>query len=259
MGKKKSKKRKKYELTLEGIVISIVVLIALILLEHIEGYVTQFINKILGKEEPIPISYDIGEIPDFNGEPYVVINDNKPNFDENDYNREFEEYSELDSLGRCGVAYANITRKTMPQDGTQRESISSVYPSGWKNKEYKGLIDGDYIYNRCHLIAWQLGAENDNNLNLITGTRYFNVQGMLPFENKVADYLHEKANKNNHVLYRVTPIYKDKNLVASGVQIEAYSVEDNGEGVCFNVYVYNVQPGFIIDYATGETSLEKMV
>ena len=259
MGKKKSSISKKYKKKLEKFIISLIVIVILAVLEYMQGYISKFLNKIFGEEEQPIVSYDIGEIPEYKDSPYAVINNNKPNFDESDYNREFEEYSELDSLGRCGVAYANITRKTMPQDGTQRESISSVYPSGWKNKEYKGLIDGDYIYNRCHLIAWQLGAENDNNLNLITGTRYFNVQGMLPFENKVADYLHEKANKNNHVLYRVTPIYKDKNLVASGVQIEADSVEDNGEGVCFNVYVYNVQPGFIIDYATGETSLEKMV
>ena len=259
MSKKKRKKSKKNESFLERIVISIIVIIVLVLLEHVEGYITKLFNKIKGIFEPAPISYDIGEIPSYDGEPYVVINDNKPNFDEKDYNREFEEYSELDYWGRCGVAYASISRKTMPQDGVQRGDISSVYPSGWKNKEYKGLIDGDYIYNRCHLIGWQLGAENDNKLNLITGTRYFNVQGMLPFENKIADYLHEKANKNNHVLYRVTPIYEDKNLVASGVQMEAYSVEDNGAGVCFNVYVYNVQPGFIIDYATGDNNIEKMV
>lgn len=259
MGNKRGKRTKKVEKKLEKLVISLIVVIIIAVLEYFMGYISSFVEKIFGKEEPTVISYNIGEIPEFTNSPYTIINENKPNFDEKDYNREFEEYANLDSLGRCGVAYANITRKTMPQDGVQRESISSVYPSGWKNKEYKGLIDGDYIYNRCHLIGWQLGAENDNKLNLITGTRYFNVQGMLPFENIIADYLHEKVNKNNHVLYRVTPIYEGNNLVASGVQMEAYSVEDNGEGVCFNVYVYNVQPGFIIDYSTGENSIEKMV
>ena len=255
MGKRKSKNTKKYESNLKKSVITLLVIIVLILIEHVQGYIGKFIDKIFGGETPA-ITYNIGEIPEFTDSPYIVINDNKPNFDVNDYNREFEEYSKLDSLGRCGVAYANITRKTMPQDGVQRESISSIYPSGWKNKEYKGLIDGDYIYNRCHLIGWQLGAENDNKLNLITGTRYMNVQGMLPFENEIANYLKQKVNKNNHVLYRVTPIFEGKNLVASGVQMEAYSVEDNGEGVCFNVYVYNVQPGFNIDYLTGDNSLK---
>ena len=251
---RKSNKRKKYERKLESIVITLLLIIIMLLLEHIEGYITQFINKIFGEEEPV-ISYNIGEIPEYNGEPYVVINDNKPDFNEEDYYKEFETYSNLDFLGRCGVAYANITKNTMPAYGAQRESISSVYPSGWKNKEYKGMMDGDYLYNRCHLIGWQLAAENDNKLNLITGTRYMNVQGMLPFENMVANYLHEKVNKNNHVLYRVTPIFEGKNLVASGVQMEAYSVEDNGEGVCFNVYVYNVQPGITIDYKTGDSTL----
>ena len=253
---RKSNKRKKYERKLESIVISLLIVIILLLLEHLEGYITKFINKIFGIEEEPEISYNIGEIPEYSGEPYVVINDNKPNFSEEDYNRNFEEYSKLDSLGRCGVAYANICKDTMPAYGVQRESISSVYPSGWKNKEYKGLVEGDFLYNRCHLIGWQLAGENDNKLNLITGTRYLNVQGMLPFENKIADYLHQKINKNNHVLYRVTPIFEGKNLVASGVQMEAYSVEDEVKGVCFNVYVYNVQPGITIDYLTGESKLK---
>ena len=145
----------------------------------------------------------------------------------------------------------------MPKDGEERESISFIYPSGWKNKDYGELVDGEYLYNRCHLIGWQLAGENANELNLITGTRYMNVQGMLPFENEIADYLIQKGNKKNHVLYRVTPIYDGNNLVASGVQMEAYSVEDNGEGVCFNVYVYNVQPGITINYATGDSKLAK--
>lgn len=251
MGKKSSKKKKKNENLLEKIIITVVIAIVLVITEQ---YVKPFIDKLFEKEVPI-ISYKIGEIPKYEGNPYVVINDNKPDFNEEDYQREFEEYSELDALGRCGIAYANLSRKTMPAYGAQRESIASVYPSGWKNKEYKGLVDGDFLYNRCHLIGWQLAAENDNKLNLITGTRYMNVQGMLPFENQIADYLKTKANKNNHVLYRVTPIFEGKNLVASGVQMEAYSVEDNGEGVCFNVYVYNIQPGIEIDYLTGDSKL----
>ena len=251
MGNKRKKRTKKNENNLERIIITIITCIVLVLIEQ---YVEPFIKKIFEKEVPV-ISYSIGEIPKYEGNPYVVINDNKPEFNEEDYQKEFEEYSKLDNLGRCGKAYANISKKTMPAYGVQRESIASVYPSGWKNKEYKGLVEGDYLYNRCHLIGWQLAAENDNKLNLITGTRYMNVQGMLPFENQIADYLHKKENKNNHVLYRVTPIFEGKNLVASGVQMEAYSVEDNGEGICFNVYVYNVQPGIEIDYLTGDSKL----
>ena len=190
---------------------------------------------------------DISSIPEYSGEIYVYINDNIPYFEESEYTTEsFENYSELDSLGRCGVAYANICKELMPTD--DRDSISSVTPTGWVQAEY----DGEYLYNRCHLIGYQLAGENANELNLITGTRTFNVDGMLPFENMVDDYIEE--NEDNHVLYRVTPIFEESNLVASGVEMEAYSVEDNGEGVCFNVYVYNVEPGVTIDDATGESS-----
>ncbi|MBO5461599.1 MAG: DNA/RNA non-specific endonuclease, partial [Ruminococcus sp.] len=150
-------------------------------------------------------------------------------------------------LGRCGEAYANICQELMPTE--ERGNISSVKPSGWVNAEYD-FIDGKYLYNRCHLIGFQLAGENANECNLITGTRYFNVEGMLPFENMIADYVKETEN---HVLYRVTPIYEGSNLVASGVQMEAKSVEDDGEGILFNVYCYNVQPGVEIDYATGES------
>lgn len=197
-------------------------------------------------------SYLLSEIPEFSGEPYVVINDNKPDFDTSSLDtKAFEEYSELDSLGRCGVATANIGKEIMPTE--KRGDISSVKPSGWINKEYdKNLVDGRYLYNRCHLIGYQLTGENANEKNLITGTRYMNVEGMLPFENMVDDYIEET---NNHVMYRVTPIYDGDNLVASGVQMEAYSVEDNGEGICFNVYVYNNQPEITIDYATGDNWL----
>ncbi|MBR3325379.1 MAG: DNA/RNA non-specific endonuclease [Clostridia bacterium] len=199
-------------------------------------------------------SYEIADIPEYKNEPFVYINDNNPNFTEEDYTTEsFEKYSELDSLGRCGVAYANVCRAIMPPEGDKRGEISSVRPSGWKQKKY----DGEYLYNRCHLIGYQLSDEDANKQNLITGTRYFNVTGMLPFENQVADYIkHQAKGEDKHILYRVTPIYKDNNLVANGVEMEAYSVEDNGEGVKFNVFVYNVQPGIKINYETGESNKE---
>jgi len=189
---------------------------------------------------------DINEIPKYKDKIYVSINNNIPYFEEKDYTtKSFEKYSKLDKLGRCGVAYANICKEIMPTK--ERESISEIDPTGWKQKKY----DGEYLYNRCHLIGHQLAGEDANELNLITGTRYFNVKGMLPFENKVADYIED--NENNHVLYRVTPIFEGNNLVAKGVLMEAYSVEDSGKGVCFNVFVYNVQPGINIDYATGKS------
>ncbi|SCJ98499.1 Uncharacterised protein [uncultured Eubacterium sp.] len=190
----------------------------------------------------------LDEIPEYGEEPYVVVDDNEPSFSESDFTTEsFEEYSDLDNLGRCGTAFANIGKDLMPTQ--KRGSIGSAKPSGWRTVKYDN-VDGKYLYNRCHLIGYQLTAENANEKNLITGTRYMNVDGMLPFENMVADYIKET---NNHVLYRVTPIYDGKNLVASGVQMEAESVEDEGEGIKFNVYVYNNQPGIVIDYATGES------
>ena len=191
-------------------------------------------------------SFSLEDIPAYAGDPYVVIDDNQPDFPEEDRTstESFETYSPLDALGRCGAAYANVGQDLMPTE--DRGSISSVTPSGWINKEY----DGEYLYNRCHLIGFQLTGENANEENLITGTRYMNVDGMLPFENLVADYVKET---DNHVLYRVTPVFEGQNLVAGGVQMEAWSVEDAGDGVCFNVYVYNVQPGITIDYATGES------
>ena len=181
-------------------------------------------------------SFSMEDIPAYSGDPYVVINGNQPDFTEEDRTStvSFESYSPLDALGRCGPACANIGQDLMPTE--DRESISSVTPSGWINREY----DGEYLYNRCHLIGFQLTGENANEENLITGTRYMNVDGMLPFENLAADYIRETGN---HVLYRVTPVFEDRDLVASGVQMEAWSVEDSGEGVCFNVYVYNVQAG----------------
>lgn len=190
----------------------------------------------------------LADIPEYSGEPYVVLQGNIPGFDEGDFTTEaFEYYSELDYLGRCGVAYANICLELMPTE--PRGEIGQVKPSGWHTVKYD-CVDGKYLYNRCHLIGFQLAGENANEKNLITGTRYLNVVGMLPFENMVDNYVEETEN---HVLYRVTPIFDGENLVASGVQMEAWSVEDEGEGLCFNVYVYNVQPGVTIDYATGES------
>ena len=191
----------------------------------------------------------IEDIPEYSGQVYVTINNNMPYFEKSEYTTEaFEEYSELDNLGRCGVAYANICKEILPTE--ERGDISDVKPTGWVQAKY----EGEYLYNRCHLIGHQLAGEDANELNLITGTRYFNVSGMLPFENQVAEYI--EKNIDNHVLYRVTPVFEGDNLLATGVEIEAYSVEDNGLGVCFNVFVYNVQPGINIDYKTGESFQE---
>ncbi len=197
------------------------------------------------------VSFNLQEIPEFDEtKPYVIINNNIPDFSEEEITtKSFEKYSELDELGRCGVAYANIGIDTMPIE--ERESIGQIKPTGWHTVKYD-CVDGKYLYNRCHLIGYQLTAENANEKNLITGTRYMNVEGMLPFENKVVEYIKETGN---HVLYRVTPIFKDNNLVASGVQMEAKSVEDNGEGILFNIFVYNNQPNIEIDYLTGDSKL----
>ena len=197
-------------------------------------------------------SYDIGEVPEYNGRGYVIINNNKPNFYDSDLtSKSFEKYSKLDFLGRCGVAYANVGLETMPDK--ERDYIGMVKPTGWKYSKYK-FIDGKYLYNRCHLIAYQLTAENANKKNLITCTRYANATTMTKFENKVAKYV---KRTGNHVLYRVTPIFKGTELVARGIQMEALSVEDNGMGIKFNVYVYNVQDGVVIDYRTGDNHLDK--
>lgn len=193
-------------------------------------------------------SYNLESIPEYTGDPYVVINENVPFFTESDFTEEaFETYSDLDELRRCGAAFANVGKETMPTE--ERGQIGMIKPSGWQTVKYD-CVDGKYLYNRCHLIGYQLSAENANEKNLITGTRYLNVSGMLPFENMVADYI---KNTGNHVLYRITPIYQDKNLVASGVLMEAQSVED--DTIRFCVYCYNVQPGIQIDYATGKSSL----
>lgn len=189
----------------------------------------------------------VDDVPAYSGEPYVEVNDNQPEFTEEELTTvSYEDYSELDELGRCQLAEACIGQDLMPTEA--RESISSVKPTGWKNKSYD-TVDGGYVYNRCHLIGFQLTGENANEENLITGTRYMNVEGMLPFEDEVAAYIKET---DNHVMYRVTPVFEGDDLVASGVQMQAESVEDDGVGISFNVYVYNVQPYVVIDYKTGE-------
>ena len=191
------------------------------------------------------------EVPAYSGDPYVEVNGNIPQFEEEELSTSsYEYYSDLNSLGGCGVVYACIGTDIMPTE--ERGEIGQVKPTGWHTVKYD-VVDGKYLYNRCHLIGYQLTGENANTKNLITGTRYLNVKGMLPFENMVADYVKETGN---HVMYRVTPVFEGDNLLASGVQIEAESVEDKGDGILFNVYCYNVQPEVTIDYATGESSCE---
>lgn len=202
-------------------------------------------------ETVVTAAFSLQEVPAYSGTPYAEINGNHPYFTETDITTEsFEIYSELDHLGRCGVAYANIGQDLMPTE--PRGEIGSVKPTGWHLVKYDH-VDGKYLYNRCHLIAYMLAAENANPLNLITGTRYLNTQGMLPFETQVCDYV---KNTGNHVLYRVTPIFEGDNLLANGVLMEAYSVEDSGEGVEFCIFAYNVQPGIGIDYVTGDNWAE---
>lgn len=197
-----------------------------------------------------PHAVSLDEVPAYAGSPYAVINSNEPLFEPDDMTvKAYEFYSELDELGRCGYTMACLGKELMPTE--ERGSIGHVKPSGWVQAQYD-IVDGGSLYNRCHLIGWQLSGEDANNRNLITGTRYMNTEGMLPFENMVADYIKETGN---HVLYRVTPIFEGEELVARGVQIEAKSVEDGGEGICFHVYVYNVQPGIYMDYATGESRI----
>ena len=195
-------------------------------------------------------TYKIENIPQYSGEAYVTINENKPNFTDEDYTKDtFELYSDLDILNRAGVAFAKVSKETMPTE--ERGSIGMIKPTGWHTVKYD-IVSGKYLYNRCHLIGYQLTGENANEKNLITCTRQMNTGAMLEFENEVANYIDET---NNHVLYRVTPIYVDNNLLASGVQIEASSVEDKCGEICFNVYIYNVQDGITIDYTNGDSHL----
>lgn len=239
-------------------IVSITLLIFIIAIGYI-GQNTQNLDKnnteyIIQNTET---KFDLLTIPEYTSSPYVELNNNIPYFSEEDYTTTpFEIYSEWDNLGRSGVAYANICKETMPKEGEERGEIGNIKNlSGWVQKRYDNLIKDKYLYNRCHLIGWQLAGENDNKKNLITGTRYLNTEGMLPFENKVAEYIDK--NESNHVLYRVTPIFNGDNKLASGIQMEAWSIEDNGKGIHFNVYCYNVQPGIVIDYTTGESHAEE--
>lgn len=196
-------------------------------------------------------SFDYSSVSVYSGDAYVAVNNNTPFFRESEITAvSFEEFGELDVLNRCGMVWASVGQDLMPTE--ERGSIGSVKPTGWQTVRYDGLVDGNYLYNRCHLIGFQLTGENANERNLITGTRYLNIEGMLPFENMVADYVKETGN---HVMYRVTPVFEGDNLLVSGVLLEGYSVEDAGAGICFCVFAYNVQPGIEIDYATGDSWL----
>ncbi|MFI3260153.1 MAG: DNA/RNA non-specific endonuclease [bacterium] len=231
---------------MEKIFKSIGLLVVGLFLTITYGVEFDFLNESFG------LDYSNIEIKEYNDELFYIINDNIPYFTEEDYKLEvFESYSDLDTLGRTGGAYARIGIELMPTE--DRESISSVTPSGWIQATYD-FVSGTYLYNRSHLIGFQLTGENANEKNLITGTRTFNVGGMLPFENMVADYIKETKNT---VLYRITPVYEDDNLVASGIIMEAYSVEDNGDGIEFNVFVYNIEPGVTINYADGSSHITK--
>ena len=249
----KKKDKKKLQKFILGIIVTAIIALISYFYPQFEDEIHQILGTEIVSATTTITSFDLSSIPEFTDSPFVYINNNTPNFTEEDYKKGvFEYYSELDSLGRCGVAFANICKEIMPTE--PRGEIGMIKPSGWKLAKYD-IVDGKYLYNRCHLIGYQLAGENANEKNLITGTRYLNVQGMLPFENEVADYIkNQNKNEDKHVLYRVTPIFENSNLVASGVQMEAYSVEDNGQGVCFNVYVYNAQPGIEINYANGESS-----
>lgn len=232
----KMREKWKHSPTEAGFIVALVILVIL--------YRSFFPNLM-------PNAVTVDQVPPYSGIAYAVINDNVPVFSNDQLVTEsYEYYSPLDDIGRCGYTIACVGKDLMPSE--ERGSISHVKPTGWVQAEYE-IVDGGSLYNRCHLIGFQLTGENANKQNLITGTRYMNVEGMLPFENMVADYVKETGN---HVIYRVTPIFDGDDLLASGVQIEAQSVEDQGEGISFNVYVYNVQPGVIIDYTTGESRLD---
>lgn len=228
---------------------SIVILLFIILQVvgiYFQDEIKNFINKYVTVE-----SYALSDIPEYNNEPYVVINNNEPEFsDEDKTTKSFEKYDNLDYLGRATKAYANISTDLMPTE--KRGNIGMVKPSGWHTVKYD-IVDGKYLYNRCHLIGYQLTGENANENNLITCTRNTNTSTMLDMENKVTEYIRKT---NNHVLYRVRAIYDGDNLLASGIQMEALSIEDNGKGIKFNIYIYNVQPGIKIDYKTGDSELE---
>ena len=245
---KQWKKNGKYRL------LGVVTACVMVFMSACAGKAEQEKTSANAQQETVPVSgtqqsdISMETIPEYDGEPYVVIDDNEPNFTEEELQPEaYETYGTLDALGRCSTAEASIGEELMPTE--KRGAIGKVKPTGWHTVKYD-MVEGKYLYNRCHLIGYQLTAENANEKNLITGTRYMNTEGMLPFENMVADYIKETGN---HVMYRVTPVFEGENLVASGVQMEAESVEDQGADLSFNVYVYNVQPGVEIDYKTGES------
>ena len=245
---KQWKKNGKYRL------LGVVTACVMVFMSACAGKAEQEKTSANAQQETVPVSgtqqsdISMETIPEYDGEPYVVIDDNEPNFTEEELQPEaYETYGTLDALGRCSTAEASIGEGLMPTE--KRGAIGQVKPTGWHTVKYD-MVEGKYLYNRCHLIGYQLTAENANEKNLITGTRYMNTEGMLPFENMVADYIKETGN---HVMYRVTPVFEGENLVASGVQMEAESVEDQGADLSFNVYVYNVQPGVEIDYKTGES------
>lgn len=229
---------------------SIIIFIFVFTFSYFYDDIVSFVKESIASN--LTVSYNLEEIPEYTGQDYVVINNNEPLFEEYDKSKNtFEEYGDLDILGRCTYAFANIGKEIMPT--SKRGSIGSVKPSGWHLVKYDN-VDGKYLYNRCHLIAYQLSGENANKKNLITCTRQMNTKGMLKWENIVKEYIDKT---NNHVLYRVKPIYYDTNLLASGVTIEALSIEDNGKGIKFYVYVYNVQDGINIDYKNGNSYKEK--
>ena len=243
INKTEQKQMKKFKITF--------IIVAVVLVVSIGITAINYIGRNTNTGSANLTDYDI---PVYDHQTYEILNNNVPFFNPEDYGQTvFEEYSELDAYGRCGVAFANICHELMPTE--PRGEIGQIKPSGWNQEKYPGVVDSEppYLYNRCHLIGFQLSGENDNEKNLITGTRYFNVNGMLPFENAVRAYVDKT---DNHVLYRVTPVYDGNNLVASGVIMEAWSVEDEGSGVSFNVFVYNVQPGIEINYLDGSSSLK---
>lgn len=221
---------------------------------HVRGTVQKYLSEGEPKSTPTAQSggekgLDLAQLPEYNGEPCVILNDNQPAFEDKTTTKVFETYTGLDQLGRCGVAFANVCPELMPLG--ERGPIGGVKPSGWQSVKYD-FIDGKYLYNRCHLIGYQLAGENTNVCNLITGTRSLNIDGMLPYENQVADYVRKTGN---HVLYRVTPVFVGEELLCRGVEMEAWSVEDAGKGICFHVWCWNAQQGVTIDYATGESVL----
>ena len=247
--RRKSKNRKSKNNLVLAILTLIIGIAIAYYIDIIDPVVRNFISTSLAS--PYSVSYTLDDIPEYSGNKFVYINNNEPNFTDEEklITTSFEDYSELDYLNRCGVAFANIGKDIMPT--TEREGIGMVKPSGWQTVKYD-FVDGKYLYNRCHLIGYQLAGENANSKNLITCTRSMNAKTMLDFENKVANYV---KNTNNHVLYRVTPIFYGTNLLATGVQMEAYSVEDNGKGISFNVFIYNVEDGVDIDYSNGNSRI----